>query len=176
MSDTGNQFRGLRMKADMKTKPIVAVVFGSESDREVMAEAGKYLDRFGIPYEVQVMSAHRNPERTARFAREAAGRGIRVLIAGAGMAAHLAGVVAAHTHLPVLGVPLAASGLLGLDALLSMVQMPAGVPVATMAIGKAGARNAAIFAARMLALGDPEVAARLERFSSELESGVGSSV
>jgi phosphoribosylaminoimidazole carboxylase PurE protein len=157
-------------------KPIVAVVFGSESDREVMAEAGVYLDRFGIPYEVQVVSAHRNPERTARFAREAASRGIKVVIAGAGMAAHLGGVVAAYTPLPVIGVPLGSSALHGLDALLSMVQMPAGVPVATMAIGKAGARNAAIFAARMLALSDPGIAARLEDFSRELESGVGGTV
>jgi phosphoribosylaminoimidazole carboxylase PurE protein len=164
------------MKAGKPIRPIVAVVFGSESDREVMAEAGKYLDRFGIPYEVHVMSAHRNPERTARFAREAAARGIKVLIAGAGMAAHLGGVVAAHTNLPVLGVPLQGPALLGLDALLSMVQMPAGVPVATMSIGKAGARNAAIFAARMLALSDPEIAQRLDRFSNELESGVGSTV
>jgi len=157
-------------------KPIVGVVFGSESDREVMAEAGAFLDRFGIPYEVQVISAHRNPERTARYAREAAGRGIRVLIAGAGMAAHLGGVVAAYTSLPVIGVPLAGSPLQGFDSLLSMVQMPAGVPVATMAIGKAGARNAAIFAARMLALGDSNIAERLEEFGRELQSGVGGTV
>lgn len=160
----------------MAQKPIVGVVFGSESDREVMAEAGAFLDRFGIPYEVQVISAHRNPERTARYAREAAGRGIRVLIAGAGMAAHLGGVVAAYTSLPVIGVPLAGSPLQGFDSLLSMVQMPAGVPVATMAIGKAGARNAAIFAARMLALGDSNIAERLEEFGRELQSGVGGTV
>jgi phosphoribosylaminoimidazole carboxylase PurE protein len=157
-------------------KPIVAVVFGSESDREVMAEAGVYLDRFGIPYEVQVMSAHRNPERTARFAREAAGRGIQVLISGAGMAAHLSGVLASYTNLPVIGVPLPGSAVMGMDALLATVQMPAGVPVATMAIGKAGARNAAIFAALMLALGDPAIADRLLRFSHELQSGVGGAV
>jgi phosphoribosylaminoimidazole carboxylase PurE protein len=154
-------------------KPIVAVVFGSESDREVMAEAGVYLDRFAIPYEVQVMSAHRNPERTARFAREAAGRGIKVVIAGAGMAAHLAGVLAAYTNLPVIGVPLPGSAVNGMDSLLATVQMPAGVPVATMAIGKAGARNAAIFTARMLALADPDIADRVLRFSHELQSGVG---
>jgi len=154
-------------------KPIVAVVFGSESDREVMAEAGVYLDRFAIPYEVQVMSAHRNPERTARFAREAAGRGIQVIIAGAGMAAHLAGVVAASTNLPVIGVPLPGSAVNGMDSLLATVQMPAGVPVATMAIGKAGARNAAIFTARMLALADSDIADRVLRFSHELQSGVG---
>jgi phosphoribosylaminoimidazole carboxylase PurE protein len=163
-------------RVNVPDKPIVAVVFGSESDREVMAEAGVYLDRFGIPYEVQVMSAHRNPERTARFAREAAGRGIRVLISGAGMAAHLSGVLAAYTNLPVIGVPLPGSAVMGMDALLSTVQMPAGVPVATMAIGKAGARNAAIFAARMLALGDQEIAERLLRFSHELQSGVGGTV
>lgn len=160
----------------MAQKPIVGVVFGSESDREVMAEAGAFLDRFGIPYEVHVISAHRNPERTARYAREAAGRGIRVLIAGAGMAAHLGGVVAAYTTLPVIGVPLAGSPLQGFDSLLSMVQMPTGVPVATMAIGKAGARNAAIFAARMLALGDSNIAERLEEFGRELQSGVGGTV
>ncbi len=119
------------------------------------------------------MAAHRNPERTARFAREAAGRGIKVVIAGAGMAAHLAGVVAASTNLPVIGVPLPGSAVLGMDSLLATVQMPAGVPVATMAIGKAGARNAAIFTARMLALGDPELADRVLRFSHELQSGVG---
>ncbi len=160
----------------MADKPIVGVVFGSESDREVMAAAGEYLDRFGIPYEVHVMSAHRDPERTARYAKEAAGRGLKVLIAGAGMAAHLGGVVASHTNLPVLGVPLPGSSLIGLDSLLSTVQMPAGVPVATMAIGKAGARNAAIFTARILALADSQIAERLQRFSRELQSGVGGTV
>lgn len=157
----------------MGEKPQVGIVFGSESDREVMAEAASMLERLGIPHEMQVLSAHRSPERTRRYALDAAGRGLRILITGAGMAAHLGGVVAAHTHLPVIGVPLPGSALQGLDALLSMVQMPAGVPVATMAIGKAGARNAAIYAARILALGDPKLAARLEEFGRELETGAG---
>ncbi len=155
----------------MAQKPLVGIVFGSESDREVMAEAGATLERFGIPFEMEVLSAHRNPERTARYARDAADRGMKLLIAGAGMAAHLGGVVAAQTRLPVIGVPLPGSALQGLDALLSMVQMPGGVPVATMAIGKAGAGNAAIFAARVLALGDPALAARLDEFTRELETG-----
>ena len=151
-------------------QPLVGVVFGSESDRKVMSESGAYLDRFGIPYEVHVLSAHRNPERTARYAREARNRGLRVLIAGAGMAAHLAGVMAAHTTLPVIGVPIGGSALGGFDALLSMVQMPAGIPVATVAVGTAGARNAAILAAEVLALSDPGIAARLGEFRKELES------
>ncbi|MGD8394134.1 MAG: 5-(carboxyamino)imidazole ribonucleotide mutase [Candidatus Eiseniibacteriota bacterium] len=154
----------------MTTQPVVGVVFGSESDRKVMAEAGTYLDRFEIPYEVQVLSAHRNPARTARYARDAKERGIKVLIAGAGMAAHLAGVMAAHTTLPVIGVPIGGSSLGGFDALLSMVQMPGGIPVATVAIGTAGARNAAILAAEILALSDAGMAARLEAFRRELES------
>jgi len=154
----------------LSSEPLVGVVFGSESDRKVMAEAGTYLDRFGIPYEVHVLSAHRTPERTARYAREASDRGLKVLIAGAGMAAHLAGALAAQTTLPVIGVPIGSSSLGGFDSLLSVVQMPAGVPVATMAIGTAGARNAAIFAAEILALADPELAARLTAYRRELAS------
>jgi 5-(carboxyamino)imidazole ribonucleotide mutase len=141
--------------------PKVLILMGSDSDWEVMSEAKKALDDMGIGCEVHVSSAHRTPERTARFAREAAGRGIQVLICGAGAAAHLAGVCAAETELPVLGVPLAASDLSGLDALLATAQMPAGVPVGTVAIGKAGARNAGLLAARIIARADPEVAEKV---------------
>lgn len=141
--------------------PLVGIVFGSASDEPVMKECAAVLERFGVPYELNVMSAHRTPERVAEYARSAAGRGLKVLIAGAGLAAHLAGAVAAHSLLPVIGVPLDAGSLGGLDALLSTVQMPAGVPVATVAIGKAGAKNAAWLALRILALQDTQLAARL---------------
>ncbi len=139
----------------------VLVLMGSDSDWEVMSEVKKALDELGVGSDVHVSSAHRTPERTAKLAREAAGRGIGVVICGAGAAAHLAGVVAAETELPVLGVPLASSDLQGLDALLATVQMPAGIPVGTLAIGKAGARNAGLLAARILARSDPELAARI---------------
>jgi phosphoribosylaminoimidazole carboxylase PurE protein len=129
--------------------PLVAIVMGSESDFPIMEEAAKVLGEFHVPWEVTVASAHRSPEVAAEIARRAAGRGIEVIIAGAGGAAHLAGVMAAHTILPVIGVPLE-SALLGIDSLLSTAQMPAGVPVATMGIGKAGARNAGIFAVQVL--------------------------
>jgi len=141
---------------------------GSDSDWEVMAAAAKRLDAFGVPYEVTVTSAHRAPERTADYARSARERGLQVLIAGAGLAAHLAGVVAAHTTLPVIGVPLEAGGLRGMDALLATVQMPPGVPVATVAIGKVGAENAAILAAQILAVHDQSVASRLAAHKAEL--------
>jgi 5-(carboxyamino)imidazole ribonucleotide mutase len=149
-------------------KPMVGIVMGSDSDWDVMSAAAARLEGFDIPYEAQVMSAHRSPATTAEYASRARGRGVRVLIAGAGAAAHLAGVVAAHTTLPVIGVPLDATGLRGLDALLATVQMPAGVPVATVAIGKAGAENAAILAAQMLALNDAALAKRLDEFKAEL--------
>jgi 5-(carboxyamino)imidazole ribonucleotide mutase len=146
----------------------VLILMGSDSDWEVMSEARKALEEMGVGSEVHVSSAHRTPARTGALAREAAGRGIRVVICGAGSAAHLAGVVAAETALPVLGVPLAASDLKGLDALLATAQMPAGVPVGTLAIGKAGARNAGLLAARILALSDPEVAARVAEQRSQM--------
>jgi phosphoribosylaminoimidazole carboxylase PurE protein len=136
-----------------------------------MEEAAKILADFQVPYEITVSSAHRSSERTADYARKAAGRGIEVIIAGAGGAAHLAGVLAAHTILPVIGVPLETS-LMGLDSLLSTAQMPAGVPVATMAVGSAGAKNAAIFATQILALGDPRLKERLKRHKEELEENV----
>jgi 5-(carboxyamino)imidazole ribonucleotide mutase len=134
---------------------------GSDSDLPVMAEAAKHLKRLGIEFELHVTSAHRTPERTVNIIHEAAERGVQVFIAGAGGAAHLAGVVAAHTTLPVLGVPLASSDLKGLDALLATAQMPAGIAVGTLAIGPAGAANAAILAASILALSDPDLAQRL---------------
>ena len=141
--------------------PKVLILMGSDSDWEVMSEARKALEELGVPSEVHVSSAHRTPARTGALAREAAGRGVEVIICGAGAAAHLAGVVAAETELPVLGVPLAASDLKGLDALLATVQMPAGIPVGTLAIGKAGARNAGLLAGRILARGDAAVAEKV---------------
>lgn len=152
----------------------VLILMGSDSDWEVMAEARAALEDLGIASEIHVSSAHRTPERTGRLAREAAGRGVEVIICGAGAAAHLAGVVAAESELPVLGVPLASSDLQGLDALLSTAQMPGGVPVGTLALGKAGARNAGLLAARIIARKDPEVAARVraqrERLAREVEA------
>jgi 5-(carboxyamino)imidazole ribonucleotide mutase len=142
----------------------VAVLMGSTSDQPVMKKCVELLDHFGIPHEVHVMSAHRSPEKVNRFALEAEERGIRAIIAGAGMAAHLAGVVAARTTIPVIGVPLAGSALGGQDALYSMVQMPAGIPVATVSIGSAGAKNAAVLAAEILALQDQELKKRLKAF------------
>jgi phosphoribosylaminoimidazole carboxylase PurE protein len=152
--------------------PVVAIVMGSDSDWKVMEKATAILKDLEIPFDVTIASAHRSPERTADYARSASSRGIRVIIAGAGAAAHLAGSIAAHTTLPVIGVPLDSSSLKGLDALFATVQMPAGVPVATMAIGVAGAKNAAIFAAQILGTSDPEVSGRLEAFKKELAGGV----
>ena len=146
------------------SKPLVSIVMGSDSDLEIMREAGKALDEFGIAYEIDVTSAHRSPDRTADFARKAAGRGIQVIIAGAGGAAHLAGVIAAHTTLPVIGVPIPSTSLQGMDSLLATVQMPAGIPVGTMAIGKAGAINAALFAASILGNKHPQFKERLKRY------------
>jgi len=152
-------------------KPLVGIVYGSVSDEPVMRECETLLEQFGIAYETHLLSAHRMPEATGAYAREARRRGLRVLIAGAGMAAHLPGVLASLTPLPVIGVPLCGSALEGLDALYSMVQMPAGVPVATLAVGKAGAKNAAILAAQILALSDPALARRIDDLKRRLESG-----
>lgn len=151
---------------------IVSIVMGSDSDLEIMREAGKALDDFGIVYEMDVTSAHRSPDRTADFARKAASRGIQVIIAGAGGAAHLAGVIAAHTTLPVIGVPIPSTSLNGMDSLLATVQMPAGIPVATVAIGKPGATNAGILAAQILGLADKSVAKKLDDYKVKLASGV----
>ena len=154
------------------TQPVVTVVMGSASDWPIMQSAAEMLERFEVPYEVTISSAHRAPQRTGALARDAAGRGIKVIIAGAGGAAHLAGVVAAETALPVIGVPIDSSSLQGLDALLATVQMPRGVPVATVAIGKAGAANAGVLAAQIVALTAPEVSERLRRYKAELAAGV----
>lgn len=142
----------------------VAIVMGSQSDAQVMAEAEKFLDYFGIQFQVFTLSAHRTPEATAHFARSAEDSGFCAIIAGAGMAAHLPGVIASYTKLPVIGVPLAGSALNGIDALYSIVQMPRGVPVATMSIGKAGAGNAAIFVAKILALQSDDIKNKLVEF------------
>ena len=152
----------------MHGKPMVSILMGSDNDYEIMVEAAKALDQFGIPFEMTVSSAHRTPERTAGIVRSARQRGIRVIIAGAGAAAHLAGVVAAETTLPVIAVPIDCTSLHGLDALLAMVQMPAGIPVATMAIGKPGARNAGLFAAQILALHDADLTRKLVEFKADM--------
>ena len=156
----------------METTPRVGILMGSASDYDIMLEAARTLREFGIPFEMTVSSAHRSPARTSRYAREALPRGLEVLIVGAGAAAHLAGVVASETTLPVVAVPIDSSSLKGLDALLATVQMPAGVPVATMAIGKPGARNAGVLAAQILALGDAALGEKLRRFKAELENEI----
>jgi 5-(carboxyamino)imidazole ribonucleotide mutase len=150
----------------------VGIVMGSDTDFPVMSQTGETLAKFGIEYEMQVLSAHRTPVLAHEYATKAAARGLKVLIAAAGGAAHLAGVVAANTTLPVIGVPMATSTLAGLDALLATVQMPSGIPVATMAIDKAGAANAAIFAAEILALSDPEIARKLVAHKENLAKSV----
>jgi phosphoribosylaminoimidazole carboxylase PurE protein len=154
------------------SKPQVSIVMGSDSDLDIMREAAKALEEFGIGYEIDVTSAHRSPDRTADYARKAAGRGIRVIIAGAGGAAHLAGVIAAHTTLPVIGVPIPSTSLNGLDSLLATVQMPAGIPVATVAIGKPGATNAGILAAQILGLSSAGVEKKLNAHKEKLANGV----
>jgi len=153
-------------------KPQVLIVMGSDSDIPVMEEAAKILGQFGIPFEMRVSSAHRCPDRTAALAAEAEGRGIRIIIAGAGMAAHLAGVLAAGTILPVIGVPIGGGALNGVDALYSTVQMPGGIPVATVAIGKAGAKNAGILAIQMLALSDCILKTKLRDYKESMATEV----
>lgn len=152
--------------------PKVIIIMGSDSDLDVMSAAADVLKKFEIPYRMTVASAHRSPARATELATSARDRGVRVLIAGAGHAAHLAGVLAAHTTLPVIGVPIDSSCLKGWDALLSTVQMPPGIPVATVSIGKPGARNAGILAAQMIGLSDPATAEKLELFKSEMVEGV----
>src|ERR1700741_2490979 len=154
------------------SKPLVSIVMGSDSDLEIMREAAKALEEFGIAYEIDVTSALRPPDRTAEFARKAASEGIRVIIAGAGGAAHLAGVIAAHTTLPVIGVPIPSTSLQGMDSLLATVQMPAGIPVATVAIGKPGATNAGILAAQMIGLFDANIGEKLNAHKEKLARGV----
>src|SRR6266403_4576461 len=155
-----------------KTPPLVAVIMGSSSDWETMSACVKTLDQLGIANQAHVLSAHRTPDATAKFAREAADRGIRVMIAGAGGAAHLAGVIAGYTWLPVLGVPIQSSALHGLDSLLSIAQMPAGIPVGTLAIGAAGAKNAALLAVSIIALSDENVRKNLEDFRKNQSDAV----
>jgi 5-(carboxyamino)imidazole ribonucleotide mutase len=153
----------------MSSAPLVLIVMGSDTDLTVMQEAADVLTAFGVPWEMRISSAHRSPARTAALASEAAGRGIKIVIAGAGMAAHLAGVVASKTILPVIGVPMPGGALNGVDALYSTVQMPGGIPVATMAIGKAGAKNAGIFAVQVLALSDASLLTALEKYRCDMD-------
>jgi phosphoribosylaminoimidazole carboxylase PurE protein len=154
----------------MQEKPVVGIVMGSASDKAVMDECAKTLEELGINFEITVSSAHRTPDKTRDYAMSAADRGIEIIIAGAGWAAHLAGVLASYTTLPVIGVPIDSSPLKGIDALLSTAQMPPGIPVATMAIGGGGARNAAVFAAQILALKYPDIAKRLETYREGLRA------
>ena len=153
-------------------QPLVGILMGSDSDLPVMEETTKILQHFGVPYEITVASAHRSPARTSEYAKTAEKRGLKVIIAGAGSAAHLAGVIAAETTLPVIGIPIGSSSLNGLDALLSTVQMPGGIPVATMAIDGAGAKNAAIFAVQILAAGSKRLRGKLADYKVELARGV----
>jgi 5-(carboxyamino)imidazole ribonucleotide mutase len=153
-------------------KPLVSIVMGSDSDLPVMTETARMLEKLGVPYEMEISSAHRSPARTATYAREAAGRGIKVIVAGAGGAFHLAGVIAAETTLPVVAVPMTNSSLGGMDALLAAVQMPGGVPVGVMALGKAGAINAAIFCAQIIATADPALSRRLAEHKDEMAKAV----
>jgi 5-(carboxyamino)imidazole ribonucleotide mutase len=153
----------------MKAAPVVLLMMGSDTDLPTMQEAANILGIFKVPYEMRISSAHRSPVRTMALASEAADRGIKIIIAGAGMAAHLAGVVASKTILPVIGVPMPGGALNGLDALYATVQMPGGIPVATMAIGRAGAKNAALFAVQILALSEPHLAALLLRYREEMD-------
>ena len=154
------------------TQPLVGIIMGSTSDWETIRHAAEMLDALGVVYETKVVSAHRTPDRLYDYARSAAGRGLKVVIAGAGGAAHLPGMAAAMTHLPVLGVPVESQALRGQDSLLSIVQMPAGVPVGTLAIGKAGAANAGLLAAAILALGDDALSARLQAWRAAQTDGV----
>ena len=153
-------------------QPLVAIVMGSDTDLPTMTETAVALKKFGVPFEVEITSAHRSPARTSEYARTAVSRGLKVIIVGAGGASHLAGVIAAETILPVIGVPMATTSLAGLDALLSTVQMPSGVPVACTAIGKPGAINAAIYAVEIIATADPELARKLAEHKEQLARSV----
>jgi 5-(carboxyamino)imidazole ribonucleotide mutase len=156
----------------MAEQPVVGIIMGSQSDWETMRNAAETLDRLGVAHEVRIVSAHRTPDRMADYAKSAKDRGLQVIIAGAGGAAHLPGMTAAMTPLPVFGVPIESKALSGMDSLLSIVQMPAGVPVGTLAIGRAGAVNAALLAASVIALGDPAVADALEAWRAEQTDAV----
>jgi 5-(carboxyamino)imidazole ribonucleotide mutase len=152
--------------------PLVGIIMGSDSDVPVMEQSARLLEKFKIPYEMNILSAHRTPDQAAEYAKGLVARGVKVLIAGAGWAAHLAGVAAAQTPIPVIGVPIDSSPLNGMDSLLATVQMPPGVPVASMAIGKGGAYNAAIFAVRILSLLDPELAVKYDDFRKKMADEV----
>lgn len=153
-------------------KPIVAVMMGSDSDLPIMSETTKLLEEYGVGFVVKILSAHRSPDDTAKFVKSARKKGFKIIIAGAGGAAHLAGVAASHTTLPVIGVPMDTKELKGIDSLFSTVQMPAGVPVATLAIGKAGAKNAAILALEILSLGDKRLEKKLDNFKKTLVENI----
>jgi phosphoribosylaminoimidazole carboxylase PurE protein len=154
------------------TNPKIGILMGSKSDADIMGEASRILEEFGVPHEMKVLSAHRTPQETSEYAQSAESRGIQALIAGAGYAAHLAGALAAHSTLPIIGVPLDASSLQGLDSLLSTVQMPKGIPVACMGIGKAGAINAALFAVQILARSDPDLAQKLKEYREKMRQEI----
>lgn len=156
----------------MPKKVLVAIIMGSDSDEPVMAEAAKIMEDYKIPFETKILSAHRSPEDTVAFSKSARAKGIKVIIAGAGGAAHLAGVVASHTTIPVIGVPMETKELKGIDSLFSTVQMPSGVPVATMSIGRTGAKNAAILACEILSLEDKTIERKLAAFKRELAEAV----
>ena len=163
---------GARVAAKKRATPTVGIIMGSQSDWNTMRHAAETLDALAIPYEARIVSAHRTPARLYAYAKKARGRGLRVIIAGAGGAAHLPGMTASMTPLPVLGVPVEGAALKGVDSFLSIVQMPGGVPVGTLAIGRSGAINAALLAAAILALGDKRVAARLDRWRAAQTDGV----
>jgi len=152
--------------------PKIGILMGSKSDADLMGEAARILEEFGVPHEMKVLSAHRTPQETSEYAQSAESRGIQALIAGAGYAAHLAGALAAHSTLPIIGVPLEASSLKGLDSLLSTVQMPKGIPVACMGIGKAGAINAALFAVQILSRSDPALAQKLKEYREKMRQDI----
>ena len=152
--------------------PTVLILMGSDSDLSVMEETARVLTDFGVPFEMHISSAHRSPAKTAKLAGEAAGRGVQLIIAAAGMAAHLAGVIAAETTLPVIAVPMPGGALNGVDALYAMVQMPGGIPVATMAIGKPGAKNAGLFAVQVLSLANPDLQAKFAAYKAQMAEEV----
>jgi len=157
------------------TEPLVGIIMGSRSDWETMRHAAEMLDKLSVPYETKVVSAHRTPKRLYDYAQSASGRGIKVIVAGAGGSAHLPGMAASMTHLPVLGVPVETQSLKGMDSLLSIVQMPAGIPVGTLAIGKAGSINAGLLAAAILATADADLATRLQRYRDDQTASVAES-
>jgi phosphoribosylaminoimidazole carboxylase PurE protein len=156
----------------MPRRPLVSIVMGSDSDYPIMKESSKVLSDFGVPFEIKVLSAHRSPDMAAKFSKDARKNGLKVIIAGAGGAAHLAGVLASHTTLPVIGIPIESKYLKGIDSLFSTVQMPGGVPVSCMSIGKAGAKNAALTALEILGVSDKGVQKKLESFKKSMVNAI----